>query len=110
MEQVIDNVVFSDFDEEGNTVSVTATSKGNTNTFHVQTTDGEYRSSLGCWILTDESNGDIDADDYPEFDFDEIVKEAEKLAETAAKGEENPNYFNKDASPYTRRFIDNDSE
>lgn len=103
MTQVINGIEFADFDNE--TVSVTATSNGNTETFHVQTTDGEHRPSLGCWITVDGDGEDIDADDYPDFDFPEIIRAAEELAESNVEGEENPNYFNKDASPYTPRFI-----
>ncbi len=105
MEQVIDNVEIADFDEEGTTISVTATANENSETFHVQTVDGEYRSSMGCWILTNDSDGDIDEEDYPDFNFTEIIKEAEDLAEQNADGEENPDYYNKDQSPYTTRFI-----
>lgn len=108
MAQVIGKVEFADFDDEGTTVSVTVTSNGVTETFHVQTVDGEYRSSLGCWITTNDDGEDLDHDDYPDFDFDEIIAKAEALAESKAQGEENPNYFNKDSSPYTRRFIKSD--
>lgn len=54
---------------------------GETETFYVQTTDGLYRSDLGCWLLTSTSDGDIDQDDYPFFDFDLIVSEAEKCVQ-----------------------------
>lgn len=110
MAQVIDKVEFADFDDEGTTVSVTATANGKTETFHVQTVDGEYRSSLGCWIFTNDDGEDLDQDDYPDFDFSEIISKAEELAELRVEGEENPNYFNKDQSPYTSRIIKNDEE
>lgn len=110
MEQIINRVEFADFDDEGTTVSVTATADEKTETFHVQTVDGEYRSSLGCWILTDDSGEDLDQDDYPDFDFSEIISKAEDMAGSNIKGEENPNYFNKDSSPYARRFIKNEIE
>jgi len=76
-----------------------------TTTFYVQTVDGEYRSSLGCWITTDTEHDDIDHDDYPEIDI--VIKAAEKFAESLLDVDnkiENPNYHNKDASPYQRRF------
>lgn len=95
----------SDFDENQETVTVTVESNGETREFHVQTTDGEFRSSLGCWILTDNYDGDVDPEDFPCFDFSEIVKAAEKLAEENAEGERNPEYINKDHSPYTNRFL-----
>tara|TARA_R110000868_G_scaffold8061_3_gene41714 strand:+ start:1720 stop:2064 length:345 start_codon:yes stop_codon:yes gene_type:complete len=62
------------------TVEVTARSATHEEeTFYVQTTDGLYRSDLGCWLLTSTSDGDIDQDDYPFFDFGEIVSEAEEF-------------------------------
>lgn len=110
MGQVINKVEFADFDDEGTTVSVTVTSNGKTETFHVQTVDGEYRSSLGCWIFTNDDGEDLDQNDYQGFDFAEIISKAEGLAELRIDGEENPSYINKDSSPYTRRFIQDDSE
>ena len=104
-EQKINEVKFADFDDEGTTVSVAVTSHGKTETFHIQTVDGEYRESLGCWIFTDDDGEDLDQDDYPDFDFIEIIREAEALAESNVEGEENPDYFNKDQSPYTRRLV-----
>jgi len=100
--QIINSVEFGD----GESIIEVSVSVGDkTEKFHVQTVDGEYRCSLGCWILTDDSDGDIDFDDYPEFNFNEIISVAEKLAGKHTQGEENNNYFNKDASPYTRRFL-----
>jgi hypothetical protein len=70
------NIDFSD------TVEVQATNAiGETETFHVQTTDGLHRSDLGCWLLTSTSDGDIDQDDYPFFDFGLIVSKAEKFVQ-----------------------------
>ena len=107
--QIINNVEVADFCEDGTTISITATAAtGEQETFHVQTVDGEYRYSLGCWILTNDSNGDIESDDYPAFDLAEIINAAEDHAEALLKDDErteNPNYYNKDASPYTCRFI-----
>ena len=50
--------------------------------FFVQITGNEYRPDLGCWITTETSNGNIDPDDFPEFDIDEIIDAAEKHATT----------------------------
>ena len=78
-----------------------------TKTFYVQTVDGEYRSSLGCWITADGDEGDIDFDDYPDIDFDIIIKAAEEFAESLLDYDyliDNPNYYNKDTSPYQKRF------
>lgn len=102
--QVINEVNFADYDES--TVLVTATANNEQETFHIQTVDGEYRSSMGCWIIAEsEMGGDIDFDDYPQFDFKEIIEKAEVLAETLISGTENPEYFNKDQSPYAPRFL-----
>jgi len=92
------NVYSSDFD---NTTIVVETDK---EAFYVQTVDGEYRFSLGCLISTE--NGEISEDDYPEIDV--IIKEAEKYAESKLDFDnlvENPNYYNKDTSPYQTRFF-----
>lgn len=45
--------------------------------------------------------------DYPDFDFSEIIQAAEAEAESnlGDDKQESPNYFNKDASPYARRFF-----
>ena len=108
--QIIKDVSLANFDfdfETNETISVKVTVNENTETFYVQTVDGEYRSSLGCWMFTDKNGDDLDQDDYPDFDFTEIIDSAEKLAESnLGDYEENPNYINKDASPYVRRFIE----
>jgi hypothetical protein len=107
------------------TVEVTARSATHEEeTFYVQTTDGLYRSDLGCWLLTSTSDGDIDQDDYPFFDFGEIVSEAEEflqaqyeIKKTIIRGfylkvycdkvevvELNRNFINKDTSSYATEY------
>lgn len=109
MEQIINKVEFADFDDDRTTVSVTATANDKTVVFHVQTLDGEYRPSMGCWMFTNDDGEDLIFEDYPDFDFDEIISNAEELAESTANGEENPDYINQYSTPYTHRFlIDND--
>lgn len=109
----INDVEVCDYDGEtpnSCTIKVTATAAGETVEFFVQTLDGEYRPSLHCWIYTDYSKGDLGSDDYPAFDFDVIEAAAEAEAEEIAGGKENPRYFNKVATPYERRFIDEEAE
>tara|TARA_R110000851_G_scaffold229771_1_gene382506 strand:+ start:295 stop:615 length:321 start_codon:yes stop_codon:yes gene_type:complete len=106
MTQTINSVEVSDFNFIDTTVSVNVTASKKTETFHVQTVGGEYRSSCGCWIFTGENGDDLDRDDYPDFDFTEIIQAAEEEAEeSVGDREKNPNYLNKDASPYTHRFL-----
>ena len=104
-----------DFDD---TVEVTAINGvGETETFHVQTTDGLFRSDLGCWILAPGNDGDIDQDDYPFFDFDLIVSEAEKYVRDTYEIKETANselyfkvYNNKvEIVELNRHFINSDS-
>jgi hypothetical protein len=79
--------------------------KTDTVTFYVQTVDGKYRPSLNCLISTDEK-GEIDEDDYSYIET--IIEEAEEHAESLLDLDnliENPNYLNKIASPYQRRFL-----
>jgi hypothetical protein len=48
--------------------------------FYVQTTEGEYDYSGGCWITTESSRGeDINWDDYPKFNRTKIVNAAEEF-------------------------------
>lgn len=76
--EILDSTMFFDCPDQ-TTVEVTAqAADGEIKTFYVQTAEGEYRSDLGCWITTDGSNGDISYSDFPEFDFDVIIKEAEE--------------------------------
>lgn len=87
----ITNVELADFYDDQATVSVTVTAESKDfsidkdETFHVQTVDGEYRSDLGCWITTDNSDGDISYEDYPYFDFDEIIEKAENFLSDNSK-------------------------
>lgn len=61
-------------------IEVTATAAGKEETFYVQLTDNKYRNDLGCWVTTDTSDGDIDQDDYQDFDVSQIIEAAEKHA------------------------------
>jgi len=79
--QVINNITTACFDEQGTTISVDVTVDEKTETFHVQTVDGRYRTELGCWMFTDNDGENLDQDDYPSFDFDEIIGAAEDEAE-----------------------------
>ncbi len=128
--QEIKKLETANFDDAGSTVSVTVESDTQTETFHVQTVDGEYRSDLGCWILTDYSEGDIDYDDYPRFNLPGIIKAAEIFLQSEIEEEStmyiidgeyvyllitdddvklvtmNNKFTNKDQSPYQRKFSD----
>ncbi len=110
--------------DDGTTVAVTV----NNETFYVQTVDGVYRGDLGCWITTDTSDGEIDYDDYTDFDIDDIVKTAEKYIQSLTEEIEtdykinnktvyiiirnnnvdvvthNEGFINKDTSSYQREF------
>lgn len=125
----IKKVEISDFDEELTTVSVTAQSFEGERTFNIQTVDGECRRDLGCWITTDDAYDDIDHDDYPLYDIEEIVNEAEvyiqhltkeKPTEYSIVGSDiylivllnrvtlvikNPDFINSDTSSYQRKYI-----
>ncbi|MFW5872130.1 MAG: hypothetical protein ACOCUT_03400 [bacterium] len=79
------------YGEEDTTVSITVSSNNKEETFHVQTVDNEYRPDLGCWIVVDDEDGDIDIDDYPDFDIQEIIKKAEEFIQAEVK-EEPTNY------------------
>ena len=106
MKNIIQKVSDAHFEDDGED-SLTVEVKTQTKTFYVQTVDGEYRSSMGCWILADGDEGDINFDDYPDIDFDAVIKSAEKFAESLLDYDnliENPNYYNKQTSPYQRRF------
>lgn len=116
-ETIINNVCKSDYDDT--TILVSVESFDREVTFHVQTVDGIYNSSQGCWITTENSDGDIDQDDFPGFDFDKIIEFAEIFLkqsyivyngfvickeDTIKVLDENPNYLNRDASPYTKKY------
>jgi hypothetical protein len=118
----IHSVAIADFCEDDTTVAVVASNDKDDEeeTFYIQTTCNEYRSDLGCLILTE--NGEID--DFDDFDFDEIIKSAEKYLNRNTKirhlnkkieGEtvlliemfgvfklaiDNSSYINKDTSSY----------
>ncbi|MDH3325158.1 MAG: hypothetical protein OEM38_00410 [Gammaproteobacteria bacterium] len=66
--------------EEEFGIEVEAESSGITETFTIQLCDNKFRSDLGCWITTSDSDGDICFDDYPDFDFDKIIEEAEECS------------------------------
>lgn len=125
----ITNTEIADYDDDGSTIIVTAEDiDGNEEAFHVQTVDGEYRSDLGCWVTTPDSDGDIDSDDYPTFDMKEVISAAESAAARFNSEErtdytidneavylinkpdgvevvvENRNFINKYTSSYQRRF------
>ena len=72
----------ADFIEDNSTVSVTARASGYEETFHVQTVEGRYKAELGCYILTDASDGKVEEDEYEGFDFECIIYEAEKYIST----------------------------
>ena len=112
MTTTIKHTEVADFDDQGTTISVTATSDiDETETFHIQTVGGEYRYSLGCLIFT---NTDVDVykEDYPDFYFDQIIEAAENVAERSLDPTllPNPHYYNDVASPYEDRFINNNGE
>lgn len=122
------NVDFTDFDDT--TVEVTAEAKNKRETFYVQTVDGEFRSDLGCWIITRDCGEDINYSDYEEFDIKTIIKVAENFLENEIDQEitdyqingktvyllndrgtfkvvtENPQFINADTSTFQRRFSD----
>lgn len=75
-------VEHADFDGTGETISVTAIAGNEERTFHVQTHQGRYRPGLGCLITSDDDDEDVSFFAYPNFDFDKIIGEANKLART----------------------------
>lgn len=120
--EIIDVSVLDD--EYGETAVIEATDAiGKTLIFTVQTTDGEYRSDLGCWLGAD-ADADIDQDDYPFFDFSLIISEAEKCVRDTYEVKEtssselylkvysnkvevvriNRNFTNKDQSAYQTEY------
>lgn len=88
-------------------------------TFYIQLLGNKHRSSMGCWVTTCDSNGDIREDDYPLFDIETLIEAAEEHARATTnprshgdywlidvEGEvlvctRNDQYLNADASPYT---------
>lgn len=76
---IIIDLAIADFCEDQTTVEVFAqSSKQKVETFYVQTHNGKYNTQAGCWILTNESHGQIDQDDFPHFDFALIIDAAEE--------------------------------
>lgn len=93
---------------------------GDSETFYVQLVGNAHRSSLGCWVTTSDSDGDIGIDEYPLFDIDAVIEAAEAYAEETTNprrcgdywlinvaGEvwvctRSDQYINRDHSPYTR--------
>jgi hypothetical protein len=75
------------FYDDDDTVEVTAISAiGESETFHVQTTDGLHRQDLNCWMTAPYGDGDghdIHGDDYPFFDLGLIVEKAEQLVQNS---------------------------
>jgi len=110
----------ADFDDEQSTIEVNAHAYGRNVNFYVQTTEGKYRSALGCWILTDDYEGDIAYYDFPEFDFDTIIDAAESYLQDDYSDyngyviysnvnsfdvlERNYMYYNEYTSPYTNKY------
>ena len=89
----IENIEFADFCEDGTTVSVTAVDDlCKSETFYIQTVDGEFRRDLGCWIFTDKDGDDIVLEYYPRFDYSEIIAQAEKFIQSQVD-EQLTNYF-----------------
>lgn len=128
--QVIKQAEIADFCDEGDTVSVTAEADNEVRMFHVQMTDNAHRPDLGCWILTDGADGDIDPEDFPAFDIGEIIEYAERFIQATVKEEatrfilngddvylligpekvdivtRNRNFINKETSSYQREYSD----
>jgi len=107
MKNIIQKVSYAHFEGDGEEGTLTVKVETKTTNIYVQTVDGEYRGSLGCWITTDTDPEDIDFDDYPDIDFDAVIKSAEQFAESLLDYDnliDNPNYYNKQTSPYQRRF------
>lgn len=74
--QEIKKVCLADFDDNGETVAVTVCAHNHLETFYIQTTNGRYKTELGCLILTD-TDERVDIDDYNMFDFAEIIESAQ---------------------------------
>ena len=124
----INYVTYADFCEDRTTVEIRASAGDCEEVFYVQTVDGVFRSDLGCWVLSTTSDGDISYDDYPLFDFDEIISAAEEFMQAQVEEErtdfiinnkrvyliikndnvdvvtKNENYINPQTSSYQREF------
>ena len=82
------NIVATDYDLFGDDNEPTIIVETTEHKFYVQTTNGVHDSSLGCWITTDDSDGDINWDDYAEVygaDSDAVFSVIIEVAETEAK-------------------------
>lgn len=76
---IIIELAIAEFCEDQTTVDVFAqSSKQEFETFYVQTHNGKYNTQLGCWLTTSTSVGEIDQDDFPNFDFNLIIEAAEE--------------------------------
>lgn len=82
---IIIDLAIADFCEDQTTVEVLAqSSERELETFYVQTHNGKYNTQLGCWLTTSASCGQIDQDDFLNFDFDLIIDCAEEFLELQA--------------------------
>jgi hypothetical protein len=81
-------------------------------TYSVQTVDGEFRPALGCLIFLDQGSGQEEVDHTKLDDLDMIIRAAEDYSEEDMDDDltANPEYFNKDQSPYTPRYLKEASE
>ena len=78
-ETLIIELSIADFCEDGTTVGVLAQSIGQElEKFYVQTHNGKYNIQAGCWLTTETSFGEIDEDDFADFDFNLIIDSAEQ--------------------------------
>lgn len=124
----ITNVEIADYCDDETTCIVSATCCNKEENFHVQTTDGLYRSDLGCWVTADDCGDgiDFDAERFEGFDFSLIIKEAEECVKDRYKIEStdspsyilkvfkaegkvevcevNHNYINRDTSSYQTEY------
>jgi hypothetical protein len=127
-EMTIVHVITADYSDDGSDIEVKAISNDKTQIFYVQLTDGEHRVDLGCWLLAEGDDGDINPDDYLDFDLPLIIDIAkrfygsitEELAtEYQVDGEyvyllvgenevkivtKNPRFINSATSSYQREF------
>lgn len=82
------NIVATDHDFFGDDNNLTITVETTAHKFYVQTTNGAHDSSLGCWILSDDSDGHIDWGDYAEVygdASDEALYTIIEVADTEAE-------------------------
>lgn len=125
------NVALADFCESGTTITVEAEDgEGRKETFHVQTADGRFRADLGCWLLHESIDGDVENKHFPTFDLirvmgaadDYIKREMTEHREYGCHGKiiyllhygderidvvvENGEFINPDTSTYMREFSD----